>query len=242
MALRLLAVGLDGCTAGWVFAGWTGESWELGLVSRLVDLQPRLCARSTVLVDMPIGLSADGRRDCDRLARQRLGARASSVFPVPARLALAEPAYEQANAKMKQRCGRGLSKQAFYLLPKIRELECYLTANPKPPGRWHECHPELCFGQFNQGLPMGFAKKTREGRLERLRLIRSRFRDGIEGSIDALMASTTRKQLALDDVLDALVLASLAATSRRDWIKLPVDPAPRDANGLPMQIVAPASA
>ena len=241
MALGLQAVGLDACKAGWVFAGWTGQSWELGLVGRLSDLQPRLLARSTILVDMPIGLSADGRRACDRLARQRLGARASSVFPVPARLVLAEQAYEMANAAMKQRCGRGLSKQAFYLLPKIRELESYLTEHPKPRGRWYECHPELCFCQFNQGRPMRFAKKTREGQRERLELIRDVLPEAVEDNVSALMASTTRRQLALDDVLDALALASLAATPRRSWIKLPSDPAPRDDAGLPMQIIAPAS-
>ena len=84
---------------------------------------------ATVCIDIPIGLSSDGFRACDRAARQLLGKRRSSVFPVPPRLALAPLTYEEINLASKGHCGKGVSKQAFHLLPKIRETEALLGSS-----------------------------------------------------------------------------------------------------------------
>ena len=80
----------------------------------LESIVPMLAPQATVCIDIPIGLSSDGFRACDRAARQLLGKRSSSVFPVPPRLALAPLSYEEINLASKAHCGKGVSKQAFY--------------------------------------------------------------------------------------------------------------------------------
>ena len=100
--------------------GAGADSFARGLASLLAP-------SAIVCIDMPIGLSENGVRACDQAARRQLGPRASSVFPAPPRLALEEAAYADINSESKRRFGRGVSKQAFYLLPKIRELESILS-------------------------------------------------------------------------------------------------------------------
>ena len=51
------------------------------------------------------------------------------MFPVPPRLALAPLTYEEINLASKGHCGKGVSKQAFHLLPKIRETEALLGSS-----------------------------------------------------------------------------------------------------------------
>ena len=126
-----------------------------------------LAPQATVCVDIPIGLSRDGFRACDRAARQLLGTRSSSVFPVPPRLALSPLSYEELNLASKAHCGKGVSKQAFYLLPKIREAEALLRSPNSDGADWLETHPELCFSSFNGAVPMEDNKKTEAGFRER---------------------------------------------------------------------------
>ena len=118
-----------------------------------------LASRATVCIDIPIGLSSDGFRACDRAARQLLGKRSSSVFPVPPRLALATLTYEEINLASKAQCGKGVSKQAFYLLPKIREAEALLRSSDSDNFDWLETHPELCFSSFNGAVPMKIIRR-----------------------------------------------------------------------------------
>jgi predicted RNase H-like nuclease len=126
-----------------------------------------------IAVDMPIGLPSEGRRACDSEARRMLGARRSSVFPVPTRDALAATSFAEVS---------GLSIQGWNLVPKIREVDaCW-----EP--RVRECSPELSFTVL-AGAPMVHNKRTPEGRAERLAVL---------GDV---MASA--KGAATHDVLDA---------------------------------------
>ena len=126
-----------------------------------------------VAVDMPIGLPEEGRRVCDSEARRMLGARRSSVFPVPTRDALAAASFAEV---------RGLSIQGWNLVPKIREVDaCW-----EP--RVRECSPELSFTVL-AGAPMARNKRTSEGRAERLAVL---------GDV-----ATRVKGAATHDVLDA---------------------------------------
>ena len=74
---------------------------------------------AALAVDMPIGLPDDGPRLADQQARRRLGARRSSVFPTPVRATLDAVDYPDALAISRRVSGKGLSKQAFNLLPRI---------------------------------------------------------------------------------------------------------------------------
>src|SRR4029453_443038 len=94
-------------------------------------------------VDMPIGLADDGPRRCDQEARELVGPRRSSVFTAQVAPDLGARTYEQALARSRQASGVGLSKQAWHLVPRIKELDALL--DPTRQGRIFECHPEAAF-------------------------------------------------------------------------------------------------
>ena len=236
----LIAAGIDGCRGGWVCAGWDDKGWSLDCLPTLESIVPMLAPHATVCIDIPIGLSSDGFRACDRAARQLLGKRSSSVFPVPPRLALAPLTYEEINFASKAHCGKGVSKQAFYLLPKIRETEALLRSSGSDNFDWLETHPELCFSSFNGAVPMKHTKKTDAGFRERRRILSRHIQTKtVDRLIRNLMASVPRGQCARDDMMDALVcgvVARLDATSREC---LPPGEQEFDEAGLPMRICYP---
>ncbi|MBR9795638.1 MAG: DUF429 domain-containing protein [Gammaproteobacteria bacterium] len=236
----LIAAGIDGCRSGWVCAGWDGEGWSLDCLPTLESIVPLLAPQATVCVDIPIGLSSDGFRACDRAARQLLGKRSSSVFPVPPRLALSPLSYEELNLASKAHCGKGISKQAFYLLPKIREAEALLHSPNSDGADWLETHPELCFSSFNGAVPMVDNKKTEAGFCERKSVLARHIpARTIDRLLRSLMASVPRAQCARDDMLDALVCGVVARLDATGRGCLPLGKQDFDEVGLPMRICYP---
>jgi len=75
-----------------------------------------------------------------------------------------------------------------------------------------ESHPELTFQFLNNKTPLLFKKKTPEGREERLEIM-SRFDAGVKGAYISAKDNYLRKQVALDDIIDALGLALAAKLS-----------------------------
>ena len=199
-----------------------------------------LAPQATVCVDIPIGLSRNGFRACDRAARQLLGKRSSSVFPVPPRLALSRLSYEELNLESKAQCGKGISKQAFYLLPKIREAEALLRSPNSDGADWLETHPELCFTSFNGAVPMEDNKKTEAGFCERKSVLARHIpARTIDRLLRSLMASVPRAQCARDDMLDALVCGAVARLDATGRGCLPLGKRDFDEVGLPMRICYP---
>ena len=191
---------------------------------------------AVVAVDIPVGLlerPVPGGRDCDREARRLLGrGRASSVFTPPVRAALAAKSYAQA----RRLNGRGLNRQGFLILPKIREVDRVMT--PELQGSVHEVHPELSFRAM-AGRAMRHPKKTPEGRRERLaalcRALGER-RERLEAALRQAVRRHGREGVAMDDVLDALAAAWTAERIARGLARrIPPDP-PVDARGLRMEI------
>jgi predicted RNase H-like nuclease len=179
-------------------------------------------------VDIPIGLSADGRRGADYAARQFIGPRRSSVFPPPARSVLeAWPAdYWGLNALSKG-IRAGISRQTFNILPKIHEADLVMT--PTLQARVRECHPEVSFCALN-GDCLRYAKRTREGQRERIDLLETVFGPSIRDL-------RPPRGAALDDLYDAAVLAWTASRiARGEASSLPAMPE-ADARGLRMEIV-----
>ncbi|HYJ77607.1 MAG TPA: DUF429 domain-containing protein, partial [Actinomycetes bacterium] len=82
-------LGVDGCRGGWM-----GALVADGAVTwlRFGDITAALAVGAAVVgVDMPIGLPATGRRECDLLAKKTLGAAHPRVFLTPPRAVLAAP-------------------------------------------------------------------------------------------------------------------------------------------------------
>jgi predicted RNase H-like nuclease len=222
--------GADGCRGGWVVAvlhADPGPTLEVAVVRRLdaaiADVDAgRLAA---LAIDMPMGLPDDGPRACDLAARRRLGVRRSSVFPTPVRATLGAPTYAEALARSRAACGRGLSRQAFNLLAKMAELD--QAIRPDLQDRVVEAHPEMAFARL-AGEPCVHAKRTAEGRAERLALLQAA---GL-GDLTTLRLPGT----APDDVLDAAAL-TLTAARVRDGDAERLGDGTRDAKGLRMEIV-----
>ena len=231
--------GIDGCRAGWIALtlGPEGAAARIAMAETWSALA--LEGHDMLAVDMPIGLADTGPRACDIAARQRLPrARKSSVFPPPRRAMLACASWAEANALGRAREGTGLSRQAWNLAAKIRELDRAL--GPGDQDRVREVHPELVFQRLNEAasqsstLPASLpSKKTAAGRAARLALLE---RAGIPG-LPGLLARVPRSGAQPDDLLDAAACAlaardMLAGRARR----LPASEPPRDARGLRMEI------
>lgn len=235
-------IGIDGCRGGWVWMGDLGEGCRAGLVTDLEALVPILAGAQLTLIDMPIGLLDGGslERRCDQEARALLGRpRASSVFRAPARPALEaiEQGHAAACAINRQATGVGLSLQTFNIMPKIRELDRLLQRHPGLRTRVRESHPELCLRGLNQGQPMRFNKRTAVGQRERRQLL-GRWSREVEAMIDGVAARYPRRALAVDDVVDAAVLAITAHRIQQfgHGRELPSRPI-IDGAGLPMSIL-----
>lgn len=61
--------------------------------------------------------------------------RGSSVFPVPCRQAVHSETYHEASKINKEVLGRGLSKQGWGIVPKIREVDAFVVNNKFIRGR-----------------------------------------------------------------------------------------------------------
>lgn len=229
--------GVDGCRGGWaaVWLAWDGcrvRRRACGVYSAIEDIVHHPCSPMMVAVDMPIGLLdiwEPGGRLCDRQARQRLHQRASCIFTPPLRSWLTVTSYEAVR-------GYGMSRQAFHLIPKIRELDRVLT--PALQRRVVEAHPELAFSRL-LGHPPRENKRTRAGLCERAEALAA-VDLGSDGNLEAWIrlcaVAHHRRIVAPDDMMDALVLAWTALqVSRGRGIRLPEQP-PRDARGLRMEI------
>ncbi|ELZ99012.1 hypothetical protein C440_01610 [Haloferax mucosum ATCC BAA-1512] len=239
MSLPKPVVGVDGCSAGWVCARASPDGVAIEVVPDFEAVCDFAVAHEAerVLVDIPIGLSATDRRDCDREARHRLGSRASTVFFAPVRAVLDADSHADANARNRARCGSGLSIQAWQLVPKIRDVDSVLRARPDVRDRVFEAHPELVFAAF-AGEPLAESKSTQVGRVRRLDLLRTAFPDGDPETVyRKTLSRTLRRDVARDDILDAL---ALAVAARYPLETLPANP-PRDAVGLTMAIHVPRS-
>lgn len=232
-------VGIDGCPGGWVAVAQLTEASAKARVralvaSRLDDLLARFEGVDLVGIDMPIGLPEGAARDCDRLARARLGARAASVFPAPLRPALLAASHSEASVLSRQAGGQGVSAQAWHLFPRVRELDDLLRSRPEWCDRLVEVHPELSFLALNDGVALSASKHRIDGIYRRRALIAGAFGMAAIESAVAQLAGTRVKE---DDMLDAFAVL----WSARRWVNgsgetLPADP-PVDACGLPMRIM-----
>ena len=100
--------------------------------------------------------------------------------------------------RSKTASGKGLSKQAFAIIPKIASVDAFMT--PERQRHLVEVHPEVCF-RILAGVPMSHHKRTPQGRAERLAALRGPFPNIDTQSVVRPIAA------APDDILDAFVAA-----------------------------------
>lgn len=232
-------VGVDGCRAGWIFVALDRDGYRCGVVPTIGALFTELPDPAVVFLDMPIGLPDEGPtgRACDTAARKLLGPRRSSVFSAPVRSVLAAANYAEAGRLTNAAAGKGLSKQAYALVPKIREIDDLLQTSEKARSVVREAHPEISFWALAGGRPMTHYKKKEAGFRERMALL-EQVHPGAEDIVARAFLWSSGQGAARDDVVDAVVNAVAAWQGGGVYRTLPENP-PRDATGLPMEIVFP---
>jgi predicted RNase H-like nuclease len=227
--------GVDGCRGGWLCVLAPGDGAPLAalVAGSFGALLERLPDDSLVAVDIPIGLASFGARRCDVEARRCLGrGRASSVFPAPLRAILAAGSYDDACARRQAIEGARMSRQAFALLGKIREVDTLLLARPALRRRVRECHPEVSFREW-AGRPLRHGKKSSAGHVERAALVDAEWPD----ERARLARLLPRGGFQRDDLLDAFAALWTARRIHQGAARtFPTTPE-RDACGLAMEIV-----
>lgn len=236
-AQQPMYVGADWAGGGWLVAVFEGEMFAgAALHSEAGELWSGYGERAEcICVDAPIGLPTDGReeRDCDRLAREVVGPRSSSVFRVPVREAIHKQSRRAASRVNKRKTGAGIGAHTWNIAVPVRQLDNLLRNVAPTQEAFREAHPEVCFRAF-AGEPMAHAKTTAAGFAERM--------DALEGyhpgapSLVREVARAGGDKATVDDAVDAVALALTARPSENPLRSLPPDP-PVDDEGLPMEVV-----
>lgn len=229
--------GVDGCPGGWACVALSDG--DEPVITFQPSMEPMLASGDVIAIDIPMGLpervSGPGRA-AEQAVRPLLGARQSSMFSMPGRAAIYAPDYAAACAAAlaTSEAPRKVSRQAFLIFPKIRELDGLLTVENQ--GRVFECHAELAFWRLNGDRPMPTAKRARgvparQGLAERIALLA---RAGIaEGTFARLPHG-----VPLVDAVDAAAIALIARRCERgEAVPFP-DPPGTDARGLRVAIWA----
>lgn len=219
------SAGIDGCPGGWVSArlGDGYLTWSFAAVADIATLIP---PGACVGVDMPIGLLAAGRRDCDALARRELPGAASRVFTTPPRPVLElgpDAPNPDVQALSRALTGQGVSRQALHLSPRILALDAALSS--MPGHRVVEVHPELAFAEL-AGRVLG-RKSTAEGIQQRTAALAAWLPE-----VDSLLAGRPTR-VPIVDALDALA-ALWSAVRWRDGLARTI---PLDATEAPFIVV-----
>jgi predicted RNase H-like nuclease len=100
---------------------------------------------------------------------------------------------------------------------------------------FRETHPEICFWAMAGYIPMEHPKKSIAGQEERLEVLQKVYPRSRE-VVKAALGRFLRKEVAKDDILDALANAVTATRLKEAGATLPEDP-PKDRHGLPMEMV-----
>jgi len=257
-----VAVGVDATPNGWVAVRMRDREYRRvdhyadddATESAFRDLWADHADADVVLVDVPIGLPEDvAARAPEREARALLGPRSSSVFNVPIRPILDVDSYADANERQKERerDGRGLMKQTYNIVPRIREVDELLGASDVAATQdvVRESHPEVCFWALDDETPMAYSKTAQPAAAhwERVGVLAAlhandpvhddedAFHDALADAGGALV-DWHDPQLSNDDLLDAFALAATASTLTGDFRTLPEDPI-EDADGRRMEMV-----
>jgi predicted RNase H-like nuclease len=239
----MFVVGVDGCRYGWVAVILNLDSgYDVEIFLTFGELWQALSDASQILVDIPIGLKEGGseERGCDKEARDRLRPHGNSVFPAPRRPTIYfqanNPEYRKVTDFQKGLCGKGLSRQTYAIIPKIRQVDELLLKDGEARKKIREIHPEVCFWALkDQKKPMEFRKKTADGLKERKALLIKFYHDA-ENLINVGLQKFKRKDVARDDIVDALAAAVTALLGQGGYNTIPKQHE-TDAYGLPMEMV-----
>lgn len=198
--------GIDGCRAGWLAIRCNPPDFRIlesaDALANLID------NADSVWIDIPVGLSKAADRRCDQQLRNALGKAGSSVFLPPVRAAVYADDYEQACTINQRLTGKRISKQAWNITAKIRQVDEILSARRERIHRVFESHPEYLFMLMNQRRPLS-SKKTEKGVKHRLNIL-EKIKPAFNELIWRIRKKHPKSQVADDDIIDAMILAAAA--------------------------------
>ncbi|MBJ3775981.1 DUF429 domain-containing protein [Acuticoccus mangrovi] len=232
--------GVDGCRLGWAVVEVAAAGPPDPLLRLVPDAAALVASGMVVAIDIPLGLperiSGPGRA-AEKAVRPLLGPRQSSIFSMPGRAAIYAATYGEACAAALAASDppRKVSRQAFQIFPKVRELDALLS--PDNQGRIFECHAEVAFWRLNGERAMPTAKRvkgvpTREGLAERIALL---VRLGFPADFFDRARPTG---LPLVDAVDAAAIALIARRCAAGEATPFPDPPECDERGLRVAIWA----
>jgi predicted RNase H-like nuclease len=246
--------GVDGCPGGWivVFGRADGDIKPARVVSHFGEILLAPERPSAIAIDVPIGLPKQSPvkgRLAESAVRALLGDRKSSVFRIPSRSAVyASVAPEPADARKRffHACkiaretsddGKAFSKQSFYILDKVVEVDTLLRNDRKLVTRVFETHPELAFVRMNGGVALNEPKKKNNKNYPAGIDLRRELLAGA-GIPRSLLDLRPPKGAADDDLIDAFACLVTARNIQAGRAQPHPDPPPQDEFGLPMGIWA----
>ena len=231
-----LFIGVDGCKGGWIAAVLDHGELRFETYTSITSLVERYTEFDAFLIDMAIGL-----RGCleqnrpDHAAKIELGKKASSVFPIPSRSAVYaddEETQKQENIRI---LGKSLAKQSIAIIPKIRELDEFLSEHPEYKNRILESHPEVAFARLNGSVVMS-RKKEEPGLSERIHIL-SEFLEAKK--LSGFFDKAKKLGCNQDDLIDAVCLAVTGALYAHGQCETIPEKPEEDENGLLMKITIP---
>lgn len=161
------ALGVDAAgTHGWVGVVVDAGGFVAARRGTLPEIVRGAEPVDVIGVDIPIGSVPRARRRADVDARRFIGPRGASVFAVPPADVLEAATYAAANEMLVARGSPKLSRQAWALVPRIRETATVAATDP----RVFEVHPEASFREL-AGEHLPWSKKSWNGLLLRRRLL-----------------------------------------------------------------------
>jgi predicted RNase H-like nuclease len=235
-------VGADGCKAGWIAVAVVAD--DLGRAqarnfANFAELVGAFEPDAILTVDMPIGLpdrAIGGGRAADWAARDFLESRRASVFPVPSRQAVYafEQRYAQACAIARATSDppKCFSKQAFWIFPRIQQIDVLLRGDPALRRRVFEVHPEVSFAVMNNGAALRNGKKAKEGKELRRELLAK------QGFATDFLEAKSPRGAAWDDFYDACACAWSGRRILAGVARVFPEPPEVDSEGLPVAIRA----
>lgn len=242
--------GVDGCKGGWlaVLVRPNGADVRvLDVFRNFSDLLTGPDAPAIIAVDIPIGLPRESElrgRGPERVVRQQIRPRSSSVFRIPSRRAvyagiderIPDDSERYAHAREIARSTsidkKAFAKQGFYLFPKIVQVDKLLRQRKELIGRVFETHPEVAFWRLNDEQGVSSPKHQKAGlKIRRELLMKARLPK-------IVVDCDPPKGAKPDDLLDALACAVVARRIYDRTAKHFPDQPSLDEYDLPMAIWA----
>lgn len=233
-----LCVGVDGCKGEWLAVAITADRYEVNKFKTIDEICEKYANAHSIIIDIPIGLPEniqEATNRPDRLLRQLMKGKESSVFSVPCRQAVYEQNKECAKKLNIQTLDKSLSEQSLAICKSIRQIDTFLQSHPQWKNKLQESHPEYAFAILNGGRPILDRKVDETGQKRRIDLLQKYYSPSADVIRSFLNAVPGRKKI--DDVLDALCLAVIGKLGLINGYKtVPGSPC-KDSTGLNMQII-----